>query len=171
MYRDYHCSRRHSCFVSPIRDPTLADPKCPYRSCRKRRPSRGIAPAPGPCRQQQRKRAQPRRRPCRIGSRPPYMFGEGTIEYSCRPAGRFSHISSLTLFLEETTRKKRFRLTDTVGEQYYTPHVYGQWHMITKSNQPSGMARRREGKRRIMREMVWLLMGFDWDSALWPRDM
>ena len=32
---------------------------------------------------------------------PPEHFGEGTIDYPCRPAGRFSQISSLTLFFEE----------------------------------------------------------------------
>jgi PITH domain len=32
---------------------------------------------------------------------PPYHFADGTIDYPCRPAGRFQNISSLTIFFTD----------------------------------------------------------------------
>ena len=32
---------------------------------------------------------------------PPYHFAEGSIDYPCRPAGRFQNISSVTIFVQD----------------------------------------------------------------------
>lgn len=37
----------------------------------------------------------------RLTLMPPHHFGEGTIDYPVRPAGRFQNISSLTLFVQD----------------------------------------------------------------------